>query len=98
MLMERNKITCMRAAPEGELAVAGRTSRDLWGSTDPRTALGHRKMHSITIETKTLFLIDVKKKHQKVRTNKTKQQHQKSQANFSGVAMQGQHGRATVKQ
>lgn len=61
MLMERNKITRMRAAPEGELAVAGRTSRDLWGSTDPRTALGHRKMHSITIETKTLFLIDVKK-------------------------------------
>lgn len=33
-----------------------------------------------------------------MRTNKTKQQQQKSQVNLSGVAMQVQHGRATVKQ
>lgn len=40
----------MRAAPEGEPAVAGR-SETCGDPPDAVTALGHRNMHSIKIET-----------------------------------------------
>lgn len=40
----------MRAAPEGEPAVAGR-SETCADPPDAGTALGHRNMHSIKIET-----------------------------------------------
>lgn len=52
--------TCMRAAPEGEPAAQDR-QRLVGDPPDAGTALGHRNMHSIKIETNKNILIDVKK-------------------------------------